>query len=528
MINCLNTPDFCRVLLETGMETMRETGDGFVWADVVLGLKGEAGRLRCTLTAEHTPVRAIVLRWAGVPEPGARYMGDAVERGYGDLEWRGLNARRLMPWYFASATAVETTMRGVMTAPDAYCFWMADEAGITLWLDVRCGGLGVILGGKIITPAVVMQRSRADVSPYIALKDFCRELCPNPLLPDGPVFGSNNWYYAYGRSSARETLRDAAATVRWCEGIAQRPYVVLDDGWQQYADMKSAAGRPYECGNPRFPDMKGLAEDMAALGCVPGLWFRPLENQDRFVDNSLLCMHEPRVLDASQPAALELIAEEVERFADWGFKLLKYDFVDRDVHGMYVRDNAPFLKDAGWSFRDRSMTSACCMKALFRTIHDHAHGAMLMGCNTPSHLCAGYVHINRGGDDTSGMLWDRTFIMGVNTLPFRLCQHETFYAMDDDCVGAVENNVPWALNRVFLDLLAHSGTPLFVSIDPTRVTPEMEEDIRAAMRETATGRHVMEPLDWMESAFPQTYLVDGKARRFPLLSPQGLELGGLL
>ena len=55
--------------------------------------------------------------------------------------------------------------------------------------------------------------------------------------------------------------------------------------------------------------------------------------------------------------------------------------------------------------------------------------------------------------------------MGVNTLAFRGAQHGAFYVADADCVG-VTNAVPWALNRQWLDLLARSGTMLFVSLAP--------------------------------------------------------------
>ena len=45
------------------------------------------------------------------------------------------------------------------------------------------------------------------------------------------------------------------------------------------------------------------------------------------------------------------------------------------------------------------------------------------------------MHLNRTGDDTSGRIWERTRRMGVNTLAFRLPQHNTFYHIDADCVG---------------------------------------------------------------------------------------------
>ena len=56
--------------------------------------------------------------------------------------------------------------------------------------------------------------------------------------------------------------------------------------------------------------------------------------------------------------------------------------------------------------------------------------------------------------------------MGVNTLAFRLPQHNRFFAVDADCVPCTPQT-PWELNQRFLDLVARSGTALFVSVDPS-------------------------------------------------------------
>lgn len=60
------------------------------------------------------------------------------------------------------------------------------------------------------------------------------------------------------------------------------------------------------------------------------------------------------------------------------------------------------------------------IKDLYRTIYKSAGGkAMILGCNCIGHLGAGYMEINRTGDDTSGVEWERTRQRGVNTLAFR-------------------------------------------------------------------------------------------------------------
>ena len=64
--------------------------------------------------------------------------------------------------------------------------------------------------------------------------------------------------------------------------------------------------------------------------------------------------------------------------------------------------------------------------------------------------------------------------MGVNTLAFRGAQHGAFYVADPDCVG-VTNAIPWAFNRQWLDLLARSGTMLFVSLAPDALGTSIAE-----------------------------------------------------
>ena len=65
-----------------------------------------------------------------------------------------------------------------------------------------------------------------------ALKRFCALLCPAPRLPESPICGNNNWYYAYGRDfDANAMLRDAHFVADIASGERIRPYCVIDAGW---------------------------------------------------------------------------------------------------------------------------------------------------------------------------------------------------------------------------------------------------------------------------------------------------------
>src|SRR5205085_896966 len=77
-------------------------------------------------------------------------LGDAWERGYGDLEWRGWAPDRVMPWYVATTDGSGTHAYGVRTGAAALCLWQVDPEGVSLWADVRSGGVGVRLGGRLL------------------------------------------------------------------------------------------------------------------------------------------------------------------------------------------------------------------------------------------------------------------------------------------------------------------------------------------------------------------------------------------
>ena len=187
MIQCSRMPDSCRILTEDGLYAAEKNGNGFSRKDIELAVTAAGGRLEVRLRGRETPVRAVALRWLGEWAPGTLFCGDAVERGYGDFEWRGLNLTRLMPWYFAAYAQGCTDCFGVKTGPDAYAVWQADGNGLTLWLDTRCGGMGVILNGKEIVPGTVCQERYEGMTAFRAVQRFCRALCDAPLLLEGPV-----------------------------------------------------------------------------------------------------------------------------------------------------------------------------------------------------------------------------------------------------------------------------------------------------------------------------------------------------
>ena len=150
---------------------------------------------------------------------------------------------------------------------------------------------------------------------------------------------------------------------------------------------------------------------------------------------------------------------------------------------------------------------------LYKTIREAAGDICSIGCNTFSHLSAGLFEVNRIGDDTSGNEWDRTRKMGVNTLAFRGIQQGTFYAADGDCVGLTKK-IPWQKNKQWMELVAKSGTPLFISAQPDATGALQKEVIKKCFESASQNLPIGEPLDWMENAYPEKWKLNGKIEMF--------------
>ena len=149
--------------------------------------------------------------------------------------------------------------------------------------------------------------------------------------------------------------------------------------------------------------------------------------------------------------------------------------------------------------------------------------ACLIGCNTIGHLAAGLFEVQRTGDDTSGRNWERTRAMGINTLAFRMPQHETFYLVDADCVGLTQA-VPWELNKRFLELLSVSGTPLFVSFETDACGPGQRAALRDAFAVAAVPAPPAVPLDWFETTCPCRWLIKGAEIEYSWNDTMGVEM----
>lgn len=495
-LNLARPPDEASVTTEEGTVSLQRAGASFQGGGATLETAVQHDGLAITLAATKIPVKYLKLRWSGKLPAAWKYLGDAWERAYGELQWRPLAPPRTMPWYFLASNGSITHGYGVMTDPAAICGWQADAKGVTLVLDVRNGGRGVLLGRRrLAVCTVVCRRGKRGESPFAAAHEFCRRMCPHPRLPKQPVYGFNDWYCDYGKSSAQSVRYYADYVVRLAPKGVNRPFMVIDDGWQVRAG--NGGGTDWDRGNDKFPSMPDLAADIEKAGARPGIWVRLLMAGRQ--PSAWRLQRDHAFLDPSRPEVRDCVKARVGLIRSWGFQLLKHDFSTFDLMGVWR--TAAAAENATWCFHDRSRTTAEIIRDFYLSIREAAGDEMLiLGCQTVGHLAAGIFEISRIGDDTSGKDWARVRTMGVNSLAFRAAQHGAFFAADADCVGLTEpEKIPWTLNRQWLNLVARSGTPLFISFKRGALTAQQEEEVKAALDVAAAPQPLGEPLDWFDT-----------------------------
>jgi len=476
-------------------------GEQWSSSGCVLESKVNRDSLVLTLASGNTPMSVVHVRWTAEVMSDMIALGDAWERSYGELGWRGIVPERAMPWYFATYDGTACHGYGVRTDARALCFWQLDQEGVSLWLNVMNGGSGVILGERrLVMATVVTRQGHSEEEPFSGVQSLCRSLCARTSRPIVPVYGANDWCFSYGKSTAESILRDTEFTVGLSPAGGTRPYSVIDGGWEN--------------GTPGWPNMGKLAEGIKQRSARPGIWVRPLEAPAGTLGGLLLpdarfgqatARARELAYDPTVPEAQQKIREKLNQLAGWGYEMVKHDFSTYDLLGQWGFEMGPMPTIPGWALNDRNRTNAEVLVELYALIRESVTEAVMVnGCNTVGHLGQGLFDLQRTGDDTSGRQWERTRRMGVNTLAFRLPQNGTFFVVDPDVVGITEA-VPWEFNRQWLEVLARSGAATMVSAGPVARGPEQMAALRDAFAMVSAGGNAARPVDWMQTGTPERW-----------------------
>ena len=490
------------VFTEKGWVELKKHTDAFKYNDVLLEIKNNV----VYISAENTAIGYVRLTKENDLFTDAKVMGDCWERAYGDMEWKSLDYNRFLPWYFTAANGEKIYCFGVKTQPNAFCGWKCDAEKITLVADIRNGSNLINLNGRCLEICTVVEYKSTNKI-YETQKKFCKLMCDAPKLTDKPVYGGNDWYCNYGENSFEKIIEHTKRIVECSKNCKVKPYMVIDDGWQSCHCLDPLYnGGPWSSCNYKFNDMSVLAKKIKKLGAIPGIWFRPLLTFEDTPSDGVLKRNGFEVyLDPSSDDVLQKVSDDVKRLVKWGYKLIKHDFSTFDIFGKWGFEFEDFPNGDNVVFKDKTKTTAEIIKNLYKVIRKSAgKSAVIIGCNTISHLSAGLFEIQRTGDDTSGREWDRTKKYGINTLAYRMAQHNTFYCADADCVG-ITNDIDFEKNKMWMDVVAKSGTALFVSIAHNAYTEEVKTAVTKAFEMVCAVKSDSYPLDWMETKTPQKW-----------------------
>jgi alpha-galactosidase len=499
-------------------------GTSFIYKDISVSFKSTGNAKSVLVSSPTQQLNAVRLKWKHHLSPNSKFLGDHWERSYGDLQWKTNPDQVKNPWYVIIHDDKQTACFGVKTGCKSICWWGLTNDSLELTLDTHSGGNGVLLGTRQLHAAdIITTNGRPGENAFYTTRRFCGMMCPNPRLPKQPAYGINDWYFAYGNNSFDLIKKTTAMMAELVTDTHNRPFSVVDAGWATYSPFLPGDGGwndDFSKPNDKFKDMHLLANEIKQLGMRPGLWMRPLcarhDEKASLLAPKIPGRDNPKnpVLDPTIPENIARIKHNFDVYKQWGYDMVKHDFSTYDITGRWGGSMKDSITAPGWNFNDRSKTTAEIINDLYGAIRQAAgDGIYVIGCNTMSHLSAGVFELCRIGDDTSGHEWERTRKMGVNTLAFRLPQHDKFYAVDGDCVG-LTTDIAWSRNKQWLQLLAESGAPLFISAQPEALGTEQKAAIKQAFAQAAKVQPIGEPLDWMDNMQPQKWKLNGKAVDF--------------
>ena len=490
--------------------------------DVKHEYRVELGSAKVIVYPSGSPVKYLKLRFRGDMPTIEKVYGDQWERNCDAdgnlLEWRSVMPHRALPWFCYVKADGKIACYGVKTGANAFVFWQVDTRGVTLFINLCSGNDGTDLREPTVACEIVELIGEEGEDAYSVAKRFAKKMCDSPRLPKEPIFGVNNWYWAYGRIS-RDTIRtETDYLLRMCEGTKHRPYMIIDDGWQLNRTYGKGAyiGGPWVA-NGRFGSMQSTAEDIHEKGAKAGIWFRPLLTLGDIPEDAKLALSSGGViLDPTHPYTLERVAADAAAIRSWGYDLIKHDFTTIDITGispLTAEKHTNIMCREDRHFYDKTLTTAQAIKRLYSSIQDSADGAEVIGCNTVSHLTAGIHSVYRTGNDTSGRSFEISRRDGINTM-MRLPLNDVFYRVDPDC-AAFTDRVDAELNLDFLEMCALTGVTTLASVTPNILNDKQLERINGIYRIADEDSRRYGILGYENTASPEIFVSeDGSIREF--------------
>jgi alpha-galactosidase len=418
-----------------------------------------------------SPVKYLKFRFRGDFSKVTGVLGDKFERAsmLMPIEWKLLLPENRMPWFFYVKNEKRMACYGVKTGADCFAYWYLDPKGISLVLNLNTDTRGVDLKEPLLACEVVELLGGDGEDAYSVASRFASVMCDNPVLPKTPMFGGNNWYWAYGDINRDIVLKDADYIKECTDGVKNRPCMVIDDGWQyNRPKMPCGVGGPWEA-NALFGDMSEVADRISERGLNPGLWFRPLLTTEEFCSEMVLKEEFTPgfggyILDPSHPAVIEKIYNDAKKIRDWGYTIIKHDFTTIDMSGNWNQQiDTPIIQPNRKMF-DNTKTAATIIKNIYKAIQSGAGDGDVIGCNVYGHLSAGIHSMQRVGGDTSGKTFEITRAQGINSM-MRLPLNNKFFLNDPDC-PAFTRKVDTKTNLDFLEMCALTDCTTIASITP--------------------------------------------------------------
>ena len=475
---------------------------------------------KLTVYPSCSPIKYLKLRWNGELNFVEKVYGDQWERAGVNgayLEWRSVMACRNLPWFTYLYADKKTACYGVKTGANSFASWRVDTHGITLFVNLCCGTEGVDLIEPLLALEVVELISQKGEDVYSVAKRFSRIMCDNPVLPKTPIFGINNWYWAYGEICQEIIEQETDYLMEMCKGTKNRPYMVVDDGWQVNRTFSSPPyiGGPWKDCNERFESLDKIVDSIHSRGAKAGLWFRPLLTMGTCPNDAVLEYKSTNggglILDPSHPYTLEHVYNDAKMFSDLGFDLLKHDFTVMDIcgFGLSADNNDSTLFKVERKFFDKTKTTAIIFKNLYKAIQKGFGDKDIIACNTISHLTAGIHSIYRVGNDNSGYSFEWTRRDGINSV-MRLPLNDTFYNVDPDCAAFTEmTNAKENLD--FLRMCAVTGMTTFASVKPGILCKKDLEEINEIFKIADKNDKRLGIKNYENNANPEEFISEDKS-----------------